>query len=52
MVIYLLIQVQVRSHRCLMLEKSPVARAAGHGSALGLVPQSTCTRAWGPSTRC
>jgi hypothetical protein len=45
MAIYLLIQVQVRSHRCLKPEKSPVARAAGQGSALGLVPQSTSTRA-------
>jgi hypothetical protein len=52
MAIYLLIQVQIRSHRCLKPEKSPVARAAGQGSALGLVHQSTSTRAWGPSTRC
>jgi hypothetical protein len=52
MAIYLLIQVQVRSHRCLKPEKSPVARAVGQGSALGLVHQSTSTRAWGPSTRC
>jgi len=52
MVIYLLIQIRIRSHRRLMPEKSPVAWAAGQGNAAPLAPQSTSTRAWGPSTRC
>jgi hypothetical protein len=52
MVAYLLIQVQVRFHGCVMHQESPVAWAAGQGNAAALVPQSTCTRAWGPSTRC
>ncbi len=52
MVIYPLIQIRVRSHRCLMPEKNPVAWAAGQGNAAPLAPQSTSTLAWGPSTRC
>lgn len=52
MVLYLLIQIRLRSLRCLMPEKNPVARAAGQGNAAPLAPQSTSTRAWDPSTHC
>lgn len=52
MVIYLLTQIRDRPRCCLMPEQSPAARAAGQGNAAPLAPQSTSTRAWGPSTRC
>ena len=52
MVIYLLIQIRVRPHCSLMPAQSPVAWAAGQGNTGPLAPQSTSTRAWGPSTRC